>query len=223
MKTYVTLLFLCLSLGLSAQNKTHNLADFAKVKVFDGLSVKLIKATENKAVVSGEHANAVEFVQKNNLLKIRLAFKKSFKGEATYISLYYTDLYLLDANEGAYIFSEETIEEIDLDVLAQEKSEIKLNIITDRVTAKAVTGSTISLSGKTKTQRVTINSKGEYKGKKLMSDQCEVSVSAGGSAKVHTTDIVKASVKAGGDIRIYGRPRVVDQKKVLGGTITVVD
>ena len=42
-------------------------------------------------------------------------------------------------------------------------------------------------------------------------------------AKVYVTEIAKATVKTGGNIRIYGNPKVVDQKKILGGSITIVD
>ena len=67
-----------------------------------------------------------------------------------------------------------------------------------------------------------MNSGGVYKAKDCKTTQTKVSVSAGGSAKVHATDVAKAVVKAGGSIRIYGNPKLADTKEVLGGTITVV-
>jgi hypothetical protein len=44
-------------------------------------------------------------------------------------------------------------------------------------------------------------------------------VNAGGDASIHATDYVDAKVRAGGSILIYGKPKEINQKSVLGGII----
>lgn len=223
MKNLIIAIITLFSIGVFSQNRTKYLDDFSQIKVFDGISVKLIKADENRAEISGKYAKNVTIVNKNGLLKIRLDIDKSFRGEDTYVSLYYKDIYLIDANEKSYVFSEETISSIDLDIKAQEGAEIKLDVRSKRLNIRAISGGKIKLTGRTKNQDVVINSGGMYRGKELVTEQAQISVSAGGVAKIYATDIVKATVRAGGNIRIYGNPKVVDEKKVLGGTITIVE
>ncbi|MBP6585976.1 MAG: DUF2807 domain-containing protein, partial [Flavobacterium sp.] len=64
-----------------------------------------------------------------------------------------------------------------------------------------------------------ITSGGELKASNFISKQSTVSVSAGGEASIHATDFVDAKVKAGGEIYIYGSPKQINQKTVIGGTI----
>lgn len=222
MKNIVAIVIGLFSIVAFSQNIEKHTADFSDLKTFDGLSVKLIKSDENKAVITGKYADDVMLVNKNGLLKIRLRTPRSFNGYDTYVSLYYKTLHLIDANEGSYVFSEEKIDAVDLEVKAQEGSEIELDIKSKRLNVRSVSGSEVRIKGSADNQDVVVNSGGVYKAKDCETSQTKVSVSAGGSAKVFATDVAKATVKAGGTIRIYGNPKLADTKEVLGGSITVV-
>ena len=223
MKKYILLLALCIVSVSVAQQIERDLGDFTSLKTFDGLTVKLVKSEYNKAVISGEHANDVQLVNNDGLLKIRLELDDYYQGEDTFITLYYKDLYVLDANEGSRIVSEEAINTLDLELRTQEGASIDALVKVKRLTVKAVSGSFIKATGTATNQVVTINSGGMYKAKNLQTTQTDVTVSAGGNAKVNASELVKAKVRAGGNIKIYGDPKVVDKKTVIGGTITVVN
>ncbi len=45
-----------------------------------------------------------------------------------------------------------------------------------------------------------------------------VTVNAGGN-KFYATDLVDAKTRAGGEIKIYGKPKQINEKKIAGGTI----
>ncbi|MGB0895997.1 MAG: head GIN domain-containing protein [Flavobacteriaceae bacterium] len=222
MKTITTLVLGLFSIVTFSQNIEKHTADFSDLKTFDGISVKLIQSDENKAVISGKYADDVMLVNKNGLLKIRLRTQRSFNGYDTYVTLYYKTLHLIDANEGSYISSDEQINAVDVEVKAQEGSEIELNIAAKRLNVRSVSGSEVTINGVVDHQDVVVNSGGKYNAKGCKTLQAEVNVSAGGSAKVYATDVAKATVKAGGNIRIYGNPKIADTKEVLGGNITVV-
>lgn len=223
MKQLVSAIIGLFSIVTFSQGIEKHTADFSDLKTFDGLSVKLIKSDENKAVITGKYADDVMLVNKNGLLKIRLTTPRTFNGYDTFVSLYYKTLHLIDANEGSYVFSEEKVEAVDLEVKAQEGAEIELDVISKRLNVKAVSGSEIRIKGQADHQDIVVNSGGVYKAKECKTLQTKVSVSAGGSAKVYATDVAKATVKAGGTIRIYGNPKLADTKEVLGGSITVVN
>ena len=141
----------------------------------------------------------------------------------TKVVLFYKELNLIDANEGSFIFSDEIMETIDLDVKAQEGAIIRMEVAAKRLNVRVVSGSVITMSGTVANQDVVVNSGGIYKAKECFTEQTKVSVSAGGTANIYATDIAKATVKAGGNIAIYGNPKLADTKKILGGNITVVN
>jgi len=223
MKQIIFTLVVAFSLISFSQNVEKDLGEFSQLKTFDGLSVELVKSDNNKAVVSGVHKDDVEIINKNGLLKIRFNRPKTSTVYETKIMLFYKELNLIDANEGSFIFSDEPVKEIDLEIKAQEGAIIRLEVDAQRVNSRVVSGSIITLSGKAKNQDVVVNSGGIYKAQECITEQTKVTVSAGGSAKIYATEIAKAKVKAGGNITIYGHPKLADTKKVLGGNITVVE
>ena len=223
MKQLIFTFIALFSIVAFSQNIEKDLGEFSQLKTFDGLSVELVKSSSNKVVISGVHKYDVEIVNKNGLLKIKFNMPKVSTLYETKIVLFYKELNLIDANEGSFIFSDEVIKEIDLEIKAQEGAIIRLEVDAKRVNSRVVSGSIITLSGKAKNQDVVVNSGGIYKAKECITEQTKVSVSAGGSAKIYATEIAKAKVKAGGVIKIYGHPKLADTKTVLGGSITVVD
>lgn len=220
-KIILVFTFLISAIGFS-QKIEKDLGDFTELKAFDQISVKLVKSNKNKAIISGAHADEVQLVNKNGVLKIRLKIEKSYQGEDTYVELHYKNLYVLDANEGAFIGGEK-MKQSTIELRAQEGAQIRVSMDVRKATIKSVSGSQIRATGAAKTQEVTVNSGGIYKASKLISEQTTVSVSAGGNASINATDIVKATVKAGGNVKVYGDPNVVDKKTVLGGNITMMN
>jgi len=223
MKQLVITFVILFSITTFSQKTEKSLGEFSRLKVFDGLSVELVKSDKNRAVISGKYAEDVDFINKKGLLKIRFGVPRVLSGYQTKIVLFYNELNLIDVNEGAFVFSDELIKEIDLEVKAQEGAIIRLEVDTKRVSSRVVSGSIITLSGKAKNQDVTVSTGGSYRANECVTEQIKISVSAGGVAKVYATEIVKAKAKAGGDIKIYGHPNLADTKRVLGGTITIVD
>jgi len=222
MKQFIFSIAVVFSLISFSQNIEKSLGEFSQLKTFDGLSVELLKSEENKVVISGVHKDDVQIVNKKGLLKIKFNIPKASTLYETKIVLFYKELNLIDANEGSFVFSDEVIKEIDLEVKAQEGAIIRLEVDAQRVNSRVVSGSIITLSGKAKNQDVVVNSGGVYKAEECITEQTKVSVSAGGSAKIYATEIAKAKVKAGGVIKIYGHPKLADTKTILGGSITVV-
>lgn len=223
MKQFIFSLVVAFSLTSFSQNIEKDLGEFSQLKTFDGLSVELVKSDNNKMVISGVHKDDVEIVNKKGLLKIRFNLPKTTTVYETKVVLFYKGLNLIDANEGSFIFSEGIIKGIDLEIKAQEGAIIRLEVDAQRVNSRVVSGSIITLSGNANNQDVVVNSGGVYKAQECITKQTKISVSAGGSAKIYATEIAKAKVKAGGNIAIYGHPKLADTRTVLGGSITVVD
>jgi len=209
-----------------AQEETiiENLSSFTKLKCFDGISVKLIKSDLNKAEIYGENKRKVAIVNNDGVLKIRMKVGKLFSGFKTFINLYYTEeLVILDVNEDALINSDDVLVQEVLELKAQEGGEINLNCQTEQLLIKAVTGGDIITEGFSENQDIKINTGGTYNGKALKTKFTTISVSAGGSSEIYATNYVKAIVKAGGNIKVYGNPKKIDEKKLFGGVIERIE
>jgi len=60
---------------------------------------------------------------------------------------------------------------------------------------------------------------GGFFARNLETNRTTVKISAGGSAEVDARSFVKANTHAGGEIKIYGNPKELDSKSILGGKI----
>lgn len=223
-KTVLFFIFIVISLQtLCAQNEkiTVGLSEFSELKGFDGLSINLIKSTENKAVISGDNIDKVVFVNKEGILKIRMEINKIFSGYKTFIDLYYTKpIIIIDVNEDARITSKKTIQQDVLELKAQEGGELIIAAEVEQLLIKTVTGGVIETSGTADLQDVAINTGGVYEGKNLKTKFSTVNVNAGSRAEIFAIDYVKATVKAGGEVLVYGDPAKMEEKTVFGGTVT---
>lgn len=200
---------------------TKTAGDFTKVTAFDKISVQLIPSTENKVELKGKFEDEAELINNNGELKIRLPIGSFLKGDDLVAKVYYKKLEALEANEGSYISSETVLKSIDFSIIAKEGAQIKVYIETERITVKSSNGAVVKLTGKAQNLDVVTNSGGKLEAEKLITAQTVVSVNAGGYADVYATNLVDAKTRAGGTITIYGNPKQVNKKNILGGKIII--
>jgi len=223
MKTIYSILLFCISISLSAQNGQEKVVgEFKEIKVYDRIEVELIKADENKVVVSGKNTEDLVIVHKKDVLKIRMTLEEAFDGDETTVKVYYTTVEIIDSNEGAVVKSNEDIEQFELEIKAQEGGKVDINVKALKFLAiKAISGGSIEVTGDSKNQTVDINTGGSYKGKDLITEKTTVTIKAAGVAHAHATNEVIAKVRAGGSVYIYGNPDKVDENTILGGKIII--
>lgn len=222
MKQVLILMFLfgCILVTGQDSKVTHKLESFKELKGFDGLSINLIKSTENKAIISGENTNSVAIVNVDGVLKIRMQIGKIFGGYKTFVDLYYSDkILVIDVNEDARIVTEEIIRQDVLELKAQEGGELIVNAEVEQMLIKSVSGGVIKTRGYSNLQDVQINTGGVYEGKNFITNFSTINVNAGSRAEINAKDYVKATVKAGGEVLVYGDPKKLEEKTVFGGTI----
>ncbi|OAD90991.1 hypothetical protein A7A78_04020 [Aequorivita soesokkakensis] len=222
MKNLIFISILCVS-AISFSQQTTEIGDFSELKVYDLITVKLVPSDENKVVVEGENTEFVKTINDNGVLKIRMELEERFDGSATTVTVYFKNVSILDANEGAEINSEEEIKETSLELKTQEGGKINVAVATENLDIKSVSGGVIKAKGTTKKQDISINSGGVYEAKDLISSEAFVNVTAGGSATIFTTEKVEAKVTAGGYITVYGNPKDVKKKKLAGGKIEIIE
>jgi len=217
----LTFMLLLLTTSLFSQESiVTRLGDFTTVKVFSGLEVELIKSNEAKVVITGSKADQVSVKNKNGVLKFSLKFTDGFtKGDVAIQVYYLNKIDILDANEGAYIYSDTVLNQQHLELKTQEGADIDVDLNVKYLTIKSVSGGIVDVSGTTQNQTVDVNTGGIYHGYDLDSEQATVTCSAGGIIKVNVSEMLDATVNFGGTIYYKGNPEEVKTKKVIGGKI----
>ncbi|MEO6347863.1 MAG: head GIN domain-containing protein [Aquaticitalea sp.] len=224
MKSILSVIFLSITFTFSAQNPLDkNVGDFNEIKVYDLIEVNLVKSDENKVMITGDDVQNVEIFIKNNTLKIRMKLDKIFNGNKTVVAVHYTNLTTIDGNEGAFISSNEIIEQDYIELKAQEGARLKIGLDVNKVEVKAVSGGIVETNGKANSQDINLNTGGIYDGKAFETKTTNVSIKAAGEADVNASETVNAKVRAGGDINIYGNPQTVNENTALGGRIKRMD
>ena len=223
MKHLNLILFIVCTQLFSQTPTTKTLGEFSELKVYDLINVELIKASENKIIISGANSNNINIIQKNSTLKIRMKLKYKFNGAETQVKIYYTDIDIIDANEGSFVFSKDIIKQYEIVLKAQEGSQISIKTETKQLIVKSVTGSIITTTGTSENQEITIRTGGVYKGAGNTVENTDLSIKAGGEAAVKTTNVLDVKIFSGGDVNIYGTPKQLKQKKIFGGRIIFKD
>lgn len=219
MKLLATITAMLISNLLFTQTIATDPGEFHEIKVFDLMEVNLIQSNENKVVIKGDYTDQVRVINDNGVLKLRMELNTRFRGEDTYIEVYFNDLRTIDANEGAYIVANEMIEQRQIELKSQEGGRIKVGLNVENTTVKAVTGGIVEASGLSKMQTIKLGTGGIFEGRDLKTKETKIGITAAGNADVNASDVVDVSVTAGGDVYIYGNPSVVNKKTVAGGRI----
>ncbi|WP_010519107.1 head GIN domain-containing protein [Croceivirga radicis] len=222
MKKIVTLLILAISSSVFSQRMIeNNVGDFHKIKVFDLIEVNLIQSDEDKIIIKGLNVDDIKWTNNDGVLKLRMQLDKKFTGEDTFIEVYYKDIDVIDGNEGAKIVCNELIEQNRIELRTQEGARIIAGLDVEYSEMRAVTGGILEVSGLAENQTVTLNTGGIFEGRELRTMASEVKISAGGEAEVYASESIDVNVKAGGDVDIFGNPKKVRKKTLVGGSIRV--
>jgi hypothetical protein len=146
---------------------------------------------------------------------------KIFDGAKTIVTVYYTGVKTIDANEGSVIYADDISGQDAIELRTQEGARIIAGLDLNKVDVRAVTGGIIELSGKVIKQEVTVNTGGIVEARELRSENTDVKVQAGGEVEVYASKSVNVVVQAGGNVMVYGSPKNVVQKTTFGGSIII--
>ncbi|WP_422350358.1 head GIN domain-containing protein [Flagellimonas sp.] len=197
--------------------------EFNEIKVFDLIEVNLIQSDEHRIVIKGRNVDDIKWMNKNGVLKLRMQLDMKFTGEDTFIEVYYTDLDVIDGNEGAQITCNELVTKNNLELRAQEGARIRIGVDVENVDIRAVTGGIVEATGLASNQSIVLNTGGIFDGRDLRTSNTDIKISAGGEADVFASEVVDINVRAGGDVNVYGKPKRVYKNTFAGGRIHVVD
>lgn len=225
MKYFLTFCFIWALAPLAMAQRTidREVGAFHEIKVFDLIEVNLIRSDQNRILIKGENTEDIQFVNRDGVLKLRMELDRKFTGEDTFIEVYYTDLEVIDANEGARVVCNELLEQDRIELRAQEGARIEIGMQVRHADIRAVTGGMVQASGLATSQVIRINTGGIFEGRELRTDSSDIRVSAGGEAELYASERVDIEIRAGGDVVVYGNPAQVTKDRIFGGRIYIRD
>lgn len=213
------LAFLCLGSVQAQEEIQVDLDDFSGIKVYKGLKVKLVEAKENKAIISGDESERVEFEIEDGFLKINTALESLWKDNLTEIELHFIEIDQIEARQDASVEFTDPYRSSNLSLTASEGADIIGEIEVENLNVKSLTGAEIELEGEARVQDIKIRAGGQYYARYLTSDDIEISISAGGVADINASEYVKTKVRAGGTVNVYGKPKTIEEDTLFGGTV----
>lgn len=220
MKTALTLFALFISTHFISQELvSKEVGDFSEIKVYDLIEINLIQADENRVEIKGDYSGDVKVINDDGTLKLRMNLDTRFRGEDTHIEVYFKNIDVIDANEGARITVNTVLVQPEIELRSQEGGKITVGLDVDKTNIKAVSGGIVEVSGLSKYQEITINSGGILEGKNLKTQRTKIGIFAAGEASLFASEKVDVKITAGGDVYIYGDPDVVNEKRFAGGRI----
>lgn len=220
MKNIIILLFFVSGAVLAQDTIRKNLGDFHELKTYRGLRVELIKGENAEIVITGNKSKEVLIKNIDGVLKVSLKVPESFSSKEVSVTLYYSDkIDILDANEGSVISSKETISQNRIELNSQEAAQIKLDVQTDDLKIKVISGGKVILNGHSEVQNIVSNTGGFYNGENLEAETTKITASSGGLGTVNGTKLVDANAKLGSTITVLGKPEEVRIKESFGGYV----
>jgi len=223
MKKFILLVFICFSWTAFAQEITVELDNFNEAQISKGLKVNFTQSDENKAIITGNSRNEVDLQVKNGVLKISVNLDHLWNEDNTIVNIYFKQLLSIEAKQNAKIDLCGRIKQPMLKIRVQEGSDVKANIDVENLYASVVTGGNLFIIGKANKQEIDVKAAGDFKGENLIGSDVEVSITGGGTASIFAKSYVKAKVRAGGTVYIYGNPQKIDEKTTFGGTIKKIN
>lgn len=223
MKQILFIFLVFLGIGMNAQEITMDLENFSEVEVTRGLKVNFTKADENKAIITGNSRDKVQIRVEKGVLIIKTSLNQLLKVDNTVVEIFYKQIHSVVARQNSSLEFCGKIAQPIFKVRSSEGAGIMASLDVENLIAVASTGGTLNLTGKALVQEIDIRAAGEFKGENLKGDNINVNLNGGGNANVYAKKYVNATVRAGGNIYIYGNPERVEEQASFGGSIKKIN
>jgi hypothetical protein len=219
------LLFVGVVFCATSYSQSKSLFEFTSVATSGNIQVDLKKGNVLKAeykILAGREEDLYIEVT-DGILEIKIKSQKNGMTNASEtkakVTVYYDEIYSLDCSAGSSITAENEIiaDNMHIDSGSGAKCSVKLKSKT--VTAKALSGSKINLSGTASNVRYVASSGGRITASELIAVAADADVSSGGDISLHAGKKLKADASSGGIIKYKGNPESTNFNSGMSGSI----
>lgn len=206
--------------------RTEDLSNFNKLKVSGAFYVEVVPGTAEQRVQVTADDNIIEDVLvsvEDGELRIKMRSGTNYDDVYPKVIINIASLDKISTSASAKVQVKNTLKssgEIQLET--SSAGTIIADVDAPSIDADASSGSTLELSGRTKSYKAQSSSGSAINSASLLSENTDVQASSGASAKVHASVTLKAAASSGGDINYKGGGSV-SSKASSGGSISKVD
>ncbi len=200
--------------------QTRNIDDFEGIKASTGVNVYITQADDFKVVVEAdENLHKIIKTEVNSgILKVYCDESvKLAKKLDIHVSL--PKLNLIKTSSGADAYTVGVFETDEIELEASSGSDIKAELVAQKVDAAVSSGADIVIEGKTDYFVGRSSSGSDIKAKELVSKYAKASASSGGDVYITVTEELEAHASSGGDVNYYGDPAKTDVSSSSGGDV----
>jgi len=215
MKTLFTLAVLALS-PLCIAQKTIELKEFKNLAVGTDTEVTLIKSNENKLVIQGNTEDEEVQVQNEG-------GDLALQGEGTLTLYFKGKLEGIAAGSDSKVWCKDEIKADNFNLAAGSDAQVELNLNVTTLVTAAASDAQVTLTGKAKNHNAAIASDAKLEAKDLDTTDTTITASSDAEAEVSAKGTVNATVNSDANVKIYGKPKKVNENKSGDGEITVVN
>lgn len=218
--------------------------DFNEIRVAQSINADVIKADEEKVVISAPSDIMEDVLVENSGGKLYIHFKPGLNISSKNVSakIYARDFSVIHASSSAFINVRDKFTQDATDIGVSSSGTIKgdfeannLNIDVSssgtysgkiwavNLEAEASSSGEISVSGKTKNANFSASSSGTVDAKNVIAENAELAASSSGDLILGVSNSVNAAASSSGDITVHrkGNLNIQSQKESSGGSITI--
>lgn len=225
------------------ENKEYKMS-FDEIRVAQSISADVVKAEEEKVVVTAPSDIIDDILVENTGGKLYIHFKPNLNisTQNIKVKIYAKDFSAVKASSSATInfrdqFTQErtnieasssgtvtgNLEANDLSIDVSSSGTFEGKIWAVNLQSEATSSGDIIISGKAKNATLSASSSGTLNAKNVIAENADVSASSSGDVSVSVSNQLKASASSSGDISITrkGSLNVLSQKESSGGSISI--
>jgi Putative auto-transporter adhesin, head GIN domain len=212
-----------------AASHTYDTGAFAGVSVAGGVEADITLGTTRSVVAEtrAENFDDLRISVEGNVLRIdrpsRSWFSSWFSGSRPSYQVHIVTpaLHSLDVSSGSEVTVEGSLEG-DFSVTSSSGSNVEVALVKGgNVKADTSSGSQISLAGSCISLKAQASSGSDLDADDLSCENVTVQASSGSDVSVTATKSVKGDASSGSDIRVRGKPAVVQVEKSSGADVKV--
>ncbi|WP_027376724.1 head GIN domain-containing protein [Kaistella palustris] len=218
--------------------------DFDEIKVAQSINAQIVKANEEKVVVTAPADIIDEILVDNNGGKLFIHFKPNMNISARNVAvkIFAKDFSALEASSSARIkvldkFTQERtdvkvsssaeisgdLEANDISVQVSSSANFTAKIWAVNLKAEVSSSGDINISGKSQNADLDASSSGTLNAQKVVTQNAEAKASSSGDISISVSDRLNAAASSSGSIMVIkkGNLNILAKKESSGGSVTI--
>jgi hypothetical protein len=200
--------------------KAQTIDRYEELRIVSGLEVHIENGLENEVIITGSDADKINVSNEDGKVRLSVSLSGLLEERNYDIKVVVKDsIEVIDINQGSRVSLNANLDQKKIEVRVQEGATFEGRLETGLVVIRAVSGGSINVQGLATMLKLTVNTGASVDAFDLNCSNADVLSMSGGIAQVSVYNILNAQVKFGGSIQYRGQPEVLNEKKVLGGSI----